>query len=64
MKRSIKFCRYIPDFHGSPVWLPIEEADELLRKANAYLDQMIALSTHPRDRAYWQSKHPRIEYVK
>jgi hypothetical protein len=63
MKRAT-FCRFIPDFHGSPVWLEVKEAEELLRKAHAYLDRMIALSAHPRDKAYWQAKNPRIEYVR
>jgi hypothetical protein len=43
--------------------MTVPEAEALLQKDNAYLDRMIELCAAPQDKAYWQAKHPRIEYV-
>jgi hypothetical protein len=42
----------------------LEEAEEYLKKDQAYIERMIEYSKgRPRDLAFWESKVPRIEYV-
>ena len=63
--KRAKFCRFVPAVNGSPAWMTVEEAEELLKKANEHIDRMIEYSQgSPKDVEFWQSKHPYIEYVK
>lgn len=65
LKKRAKFCRYVPAVNGSPAWMTIPEAEALLKKDLAHIERMIGYCINsPKDVAFWESKHPRIEYVK
>jgi hypothetical protein len=64
MKRRANFCRYVPAINGSPAWMTIKEAEQHLKKDLEHIERMIGYcKDSPRDLAFWESKHPYIEYV-
>ena len=64
-KKKQRFCRFVPGINGSPAWMPVEQAEELLRRDNEHIDQMIAYSVNsPADVEFWKSRYSHIEHIK